>query len=93
MTTKERRIQANFQLDDSNEEFCVYRRAVKTQGRTSKEIRRIEDELPKTTIYYISDEEYEKLKQIETDLIEEIFSTRRKRRMSLRDVLRDFLEL
>ena len=71
MATKEQLVLANFEIQDSNEDNAVFKRVVKSRGRSNKEIKKIEKSLPKVTVHYISDEDFNNLKEIEALLIEE----------------------
>jgi len=93
MANKEQRVHANFELLGSNEEFSVFKRIVKSRGRDGKEIKRIENILPKTTIYYFSDEEFDRLKQIESELIEEFLCNQNKKKKFIKDTFWQFLKI
>jgi hypothetical protein len=95
MGNKEISTIANFEVLDSNEENAIFKRIVKARGRTSKEINTIEKSLPKTTIHFISEDEYRKLKEIEVILIDEFQSTKRERNTisEIRKHIFKFLEI
>ncbi|RRD58380.1 hypothetical protein [Tannerella forsythia] len=89
MATKEKAVQVNFEILDSNEDNAIFKRIVKSKGRTPKEIKQIEKTLPITTIHYISEEEFTRLKEIEAILIEEFLSSK-KENSKLREFKRHF---
>ncbi|MGD1945877.1 MAG: hypothetical protein ACFB0A_06385 [Croceivirga sp.] len=61
-----------FQIKNQTSESVTYKRIIKSKGRKPKEVQKIEDELPTATIHTFSQEEYEKLKEIESKLVHEI---------------------
>lgn len=81
MATKEKAVQVNFEILDSNEDNAIFKRIVKSKGRSTKEIKLIEKELPITTIHYISEEEFTRLKKIEATLIEEFLLNKKESSM------------
>jgi len=89
MATKEKAVQVNFEILDSNEDNAIFKRIIKSKGRTPKEIKLIEKTLPMTTIHFISDEEFERLKEIEATLIVEFLSSK-KENSKLSEIKRHF---
>lgn len=80
-----------FEIKATFEDKNIYQRIVKTNGRSKNELRTIVNQLPTATIHIFSEENFERLKQIEKELNEKIES--RKETKSLKDIIFKFLEI
>ncbi|MCX6222598.1 MAG: hypothetical protein NTZ69_16640 [Bacteroidia bacterium] len=88
-------VYANFEMLDSNEDNAVFKRIVKAKGRTNKEIQKIEQSLPTVTVHYFSELEFNRLKEIESQLVEEFknSNTNKSTVKNLGHYMRHFFEI
>ncbi len=80
-----------FEIKSTSVDKNIYQRIVKSKGRSKNELKTIVNQLPTATIHIFSEENFDKLKQIEKELNEKIES--RKEIKSLKDIVFTFLEI
>lgn len=77
------------QLDDDK---IVYKRVIKNVGQSKKETNRKVNRLPTATVYSLSEDEFNRLKNIEAKLLKtDAFKS--KQRKSLKEIIFRFLEV
>lgn len=79
---KENNEKSLFQLKDSFEDKNVYQRIVKQQGRTKNEVKEIINQLPTATVHFFTEEEFNRLKEIEKELNSQITKIQEKKSFS-----------
>ena len=86
-------VKLPFELSSINDENAVFKKAVPKSGKSPKTIKEIKAKLPTTSVQYISDEDFMRLKEIESKLISEFVQKKSKNKFGLLDILRKFLEI
>lgn len=84
---------AVFEVKEKTDESIIFQRIIKQKGRSDKELRKIVDSLPTATMHTFSMEEYNRLKQIEQQIIEKFLSKESKKNSSLKDLIISFFEI
>ena len=82
----------DFVVVSNDNESAVFKRTINRNGRTAKEIKKIEASLTTTTLHYFDKDDFDNLKRIEAELsmvIANNFKTKR----SIVDILYSFLEI
>jgi hypothetical protein len=80
-----------FELKESTDDRIIYQRVIKQHGRSKNKVKRIVNNLPTATVHFFTEEDFEKLKEIEEKLTEQIVYYKVSR--SLREALFKFLEI
>jgi hypothetical protein len=64
-------IKADFEFANSSEDNVTFRKRINSKGKTSKQIRLIQSSLPTTKLHYFTEKEFNRLKEIEMEIIKE----------------------
>jgi hypothetical protein len=91
MTTKE--IKLPFEVTETDEDNVVFIKNIPKSGKTPKQIKDIKANLHTTTIQYFSDEDFERLKEIEERLRKNLELNSLKKEQSFFSILKRFLEI
>lgn len=91
MATKE--IKLPFEISSIDDENVVFKKSISKSGKTPKAIKEIEAKLATTTIQFMSDEDFDKLKEIEAKLLIEIGQPKNEKSESFLKFFRRFLEI
>lgn len=91
MTTNE--IKLPFEVTETDEDIVVFIKKIPKSGKSPKQIRAIKANLPTTTIQYFSDDDFERLKEIEVRLLKDIEFPSSNKKHSFFSILQRFLEI
>ncbi len=80
-------------MTETDEDNVVFIKNISKSGKTPKQIREIKAKLPTTTIQYFSEDDFERLKEIEARLILELELNNHKKRHSFFSIMKRFLEI
>ena len=86
-------VKESFEIKKVTEESIVYQRVMDSKGRKPKKVQEILSNLPTTTLHTFTLEDYERLKEIETKLLDEIDFKNKPNISILQRVLSSFFEL
>ena len=82
----------DFVVVSNDNESAVFKRTINRNGRTAKEIKKIEASLPTTTLHYFDKDDFDNLKRIEAELSISLIDNYKTKR-SIVDILYNFLEI
>lgn len=86
-------IKLPFEISSIDDENAIFKKFISKGGRSPKALKDIKAKLPTTSVQYISDEDFIKLKEIESKLILEIAQKKNKNKFNFFKILKTFLEL
>lgn len=89
-TVIKRRGTAGFEVLESNESGVIFKRVIAARGRKLKDVQRIEMTLPKVRMVYFSEDDLNRLNQIEGEISRNI-STKKGRLEQVIDGLKKFI--
>ncbi len=90
-TIKENNEKPLFELKESQDDKLIFKRVVKTQGKSKNEITFLVNQLPTATVHVMSESDFQRLKKIEQELNSQIKLVKEKH--SIREAIFKFLEL
>jgi hypothetical protein len=91
MATQE--IKLPFEISSIDDENAVFKKIISKSGKSPKTIKDIKAQLPTTTIQYMSDEDFGRLKEIEAKLLVELKKKKIEKNDSLLKLIMRFLEI
>lgn len=86
-------IKLPFEISSIDDENAIFKKLISKSGKSPKTIKDIKAKLPTTSVQYISDEDFIKLKEIESRLILEIVQKKNKNKFNFFKILKTFLEV
>jgi len=92
LTIKANNEKPLFELKESKNDKLIYKRVVKKNGNSKKEIQRRVNNLPTATVHVMSEDDFNRLKNIELELRQKMRFTIDDKK-SLKDRILTFLEI
>ncbi len=82
-----------FELSSYDDENAIFKKLISKGGKSPKKIKDIKAKLPTTSVQYISDEDFMKLKEIESKLILELTLKKNKNKFNFFKILKNILDV
>lgn len=86
----------DFEIVSSNEDMAVFKRIVSKKGKSPIQVKKIEQNMPTTTLHYFDKKDFEALKEIETKIfsqMSQVNDDKYSHKSSIMEYILKFLEI